>query len=158
MPIISAPSTLPRAFITMSKSTLFGIHPRSKALTTQQNLHVHRAQTGFSMIEVLISMVVLSIGFFGIISLQAVSMKMTYDAELLAQASLLVNTMAEKVRVHKQPMDIAPWQDQVRRLLPDGSGSVRHQTQVVTISVAWLESADSTVQGGRRDYTLTVWL
>ncbi|HGG59496.1 MAG TPA: type IV pilus modification protein PilV [Gammaproteobacteria bacterium] len=56
------------------------------------------SESGFSMIEVLISMVVLSVGLLGMAQLQIFSMKMNHSAYLRTQASLLAEDMIERMR------------------------------------------------------------
>jgi type IV pilus assembly protein PilV len=56
--------------------------------------------SGFSLIEVLITVVVLSIGLLGLASLQANSMQMNREAFMRTQAILLAYDMADRMRAN----------------------------------------------------------
>lgn len=60
---------------------------------------VHR-QTGFSMIEVLISLLVLSIGLLGLAFLQGQGMKYNTDAYLRTQATILAYDIVDRMRAN----------------------------------------------------------
>jgi len=105
---------------------------------------------GTTLVEVLVSMVVLATGLTGMMSLQVVSLRVTHDALLMTRATMLAQDMAE--RLYANPAgytsgaysmvdagehsdcftvagcspaamaatDVAQWQALVSRLLPDG--------------------------------------
>lgn len=58
-------------------------------------------QQGVSMIEVLVSIVVVAIGILGLTALQGVSMKNTTSANLRSTASLLTRDMADRMRANQ---------------------------------------------------------
>ena len=58
------------------------------------------AQHGFAMIEVLISVVILSVGLLGLAGLQVVGMKGTQHANMKTQATLLTQSLLEKIRAN----------------------------------------------------------
>lgn len=60
-----------------------------------------RRQYGFSLIEVLIAVVVLSIGLLGVAGLQLFSLKSVKAAELADQASLRAYDMSERMRANR---------------------------------------------------------
>ena len=107
-------------------------------------------QHGFSMLELLITLLLFSIGFLGIASLQVQSLRMAGDAELGGRAKLLVHSLADKLRAHRGDVSIAEWQDQVERELPRGKGSLEQANRMYTISVEWTESQDSVVDNARK--------
>ena len=55
---------------------------------------------GFSLIEVLVALLILSFGVLGVAKMQLVGLRGTNDAYLQGQASLLVNSMAERIRAN----------------------------------------------------------
>ena len=55
---------------------------------------------GFTLIEVLIAVLVLSIGLLGLASLQANSLRNNYSAYMRSQASILANDMADRIRAN----------------------------------------------------------
>lgn len=60
-----------------------------------------RRQTGFSLIEVLIAIVVLSFGLLGMVGLQAASLQANRDARLQSAAIVLAREFAEMMRGNK---------------------------------------------------------
>lgn len=58
------------------------------------------SQTGFTLIEVLVSVLVLSIGLLGLASLQANSLRYNSDSSVQTQATYLANDMADRMRAN----------------------------------------------------------
>ncbi len=58
--------------------------------------------SGFSLIEILVSLVVLSIGLMGLAGLQLASLKGSNDAHYRTQASLLIMDLADRMRANQQ--------------------------------------------------------
>lgn len=54
-------------------------------------------QRGTSLVEVLVTILITSIGILGVASLQAVAMKMTHSSYLRTQATLLASDLAERM-------------------------------------------------------------
>ena len=59
-----------------------------------------RRAAGFTLIEVLVSMVILAIGLLGLASLQALALKNNKDAYLFSQASLLAYEMGDRIKAN----------------------------------------------------------
>ena len=57
--------------------------------------------TGFSLIEVLVSMVILAIGLLGLGALQGISLKNNQDAYLYSQANALAYEMSDRIKANK---------------------------------------------------------
>lgn len=68
-------------------------------------------QSGFTLIEVLIATVVMSIGLLGLAALQSQGMRFSHDSYLIAVATQQAEDMAERMRAN--PVETAK---------PDGSG------------------------------------
>lgn len=62
----------------------------------------HCRQAGFSLIEVLVTMVVLSIGLLGIAGMQASGLRNNHAAYTKTQATNLAMDMAERIRANPQ--------------------------------------------------------
>jgi type IV pilus assembly protein PilV len=60
-----------------------------------------KAAHGFSLIEVLVSIVVLSFGLLGMVGMQAASMQANRDARLQSAAAVLARELAEMIRGNK---------------------------------------------------------
>lgn len=61
-----------------------------------------RMQSGFSLIEVMIAAVVLSIGILGIAGLQIVAMKGTHQSYMKQQAMGIIHSLTERMHSNKQ--------------------------------------------------------
>jgi type IV pilus assembly protein PilV len=55
-------------------------------------------QSGFSLIEIMIAAVILSIGILGVVSLQVISMKGTHQSYMKHQAMSIVQSLTERMR------------------------------------------------------------
>lgn len=114
-----------------------------------------RRQRGFSLLEVLISVVILSIGLLGIAGLQLNGLRFAHNANLLYIASQQANDMADRMRANRAGVmaraydnldsggtvpscistgcsasqmataDAAEWGSSLSQALPSGSGKVR---------------------------------
>ncbi len=119
---------------------------------------------GFSLLEVLISLIILSIGLLGLAALQATSLKANHGAYQRSQAIFLAYDMMDRMRANRTaalagsynramgdaaptPGDLATrdvndWLTVfVNVLLPAGDGSIAcsNATNVCTVVVAWDE-------------------
>ena len=65
-----------------------------------QKYYSKKQVSGFAMIEVLISVVILSVSLLGLAGLQVVGMKGTQHAVMTTQASLLTQRLSEKIRAN----------------------------------------------------------
>jgi type IV pilus assembly protein PilV len=59
-------------------------------------------QTGFTLIEVMVTVIVLAIGLLGLAGLQATSLRFNSSAYLRSQATNLAYDMADRMRVNRQ--------------------------------------------------------
>lgn len=60
---------------------------------------------GFSLLELLVSVVILAIGLLGMAALQSNSMRFNHDAHLRAVAISQVNTMIDRMRANNQGIE-----------------------------------------------------
>ncbi|MGB7931059.1 MAG: type IV pilus modification protein PilV [Gammaproteobacteria bacterium] len=68
-----------------------------------------RTQIGFSLLEVLIALVVLSIGLLGHSKIQALGVRASAEANLRTQATFLVNDMMERMRANREASSHNPY-------------------------------------------------
>ena len=119
-------------------------------------------QHGATLIEVLIAVVVLSIGLLGLAGLQATSVKSNHSAYQRSQATLLAYDLADRMRANRTEAltnayevdfptssnsnsvsgsqaakDIAEWLNSLARTLPEGTGKVEKNGTLVIIHVRW---------------------
>ena len=63
-------------------------------------------QTGFSLLEVLIALLILSIGLLGIAGLQVTSKRTNFDAVQRTTATMLALEMLERIRANASQLDV----------------------------------------------------
>ncbi len=122
-------------------------------------------QTGFTLIEVLIAVIVLSIGLLGLAGLQSTGLRNSHDAYVRTLAATLANDMADRIRANMAgfnaghydntaaysancenntgctPQQMAQydtflWQQNLGAL-PSGQGNVATNGALVTVTVRW---------------------
>lgn len=108
------------------------------------------AARGFSMIETLIALVLLSIGLMGLLGLQARAARMSTDTEDMTRASLLANEIASSMWVSTSaatvtPAQISAWNaraaDPTSGGMRDGTVSVTTAGKIATITITWRSSS-----------------
>jgi type IV pilus assembly protein PilV len=62
----------------------------------------YRAERGVGLIEVLIAMVVLSVGLLGLAGLQAKALQLAHQADIRSQATFLAYEMADRMRANRE--------------------------------------------------------
>ncbi|HED14578.1 MAG TPA: type IV pilus modification protein PilV [Gammaproteobacteria bacterium] len=122
---------------------------------------------GFTLIEVMISMIVLAIGLLGIAMMQVHGMNFTTGAYARTQASYLVNEILDEMRMSATPTNyistgsngncspllvsdtnnLACWYAQVgsTNVLPNGGACISSASGVYTVEVYWsrLKTSDA---------------
>lgn len=128
-----------------------------------------RKSSGFTLIEVLIALVVLSIGMLGIAALYLDSLRASRAALARTQAVTLAADIGERIRANRDPADaydcagvcdpdvppglnavadadITGWLDAIAASLPEGStgeltyaAGLANQTDSYTVVVSWPE-------------------
>jgi len=119
-----------------------------------------KASAGFSLVEVLISIVILSIGLLGMAGLTAASMNGTNEAYYRSQATVLADDILDRMRANPLParggqynigagpvytaaggtmarFDCQEWVNTVSTNLPGGVGIVTVAAGVATIDITW---------------------
>lgn len=66
-----------------------------------QIMILNHRQQGFGLLEVLISILVLAVGFLGIAALQTQSLRFNHEAYLRTQATVLANDIADRMRANR---------------------------------------------------------
>jgi type IV pilus assembly protein PilV len=124
-----------------------------------------RSIGGFTLVEVLVTLVILSVGLLGIAALHTASLRNSLDSALRSQASALAADIADRMRGNRNaalagnydiaigstrtvisgsPLvdrDINAWKTQLAQVLPGGDGSIVRTGDVFTITVQWGERA-----------------
>lgn len=112
-----------------------------------------QAQHGFGLVEVLVALLVFSIGLVGMIGLQARAAQFSSQAEDRARAAMLANdlvaTMWTEGSTALDEATLAAWRERVAdgsgRGLPGGEGELSEPDAdgVVTITIEWTPPADA---------------
>jgi len=128
--------------------------------------HGHK---GFSLLEVLITILILSVGLLGMASLQLNAMKFNQMAAVRSHATVLAYDIADRMRANRTvaksggyviaidaaasgtsiaQTDLADWKSSLDRYLPGGLGAVSvsgASGDMVTVTIQW----DETRVGGQ---------
>lgn len=127
---------------------------------------------GFTLIEVLVSLLILAIGVLGIIALQFKGLKYNYDANVRSQITFLANDIADRIRLNQTNAasyvstytagtthtacnnataadaenDLNCWHDFIDQALPFGSTAniTGPATGLYTISLGWTDRENET--------------
>ena len=127
---------------------------------------IHKIQQGFSLLEVLIAIVVLSIGLLGLAGLQASSLRNNHSAYLRSQATFLATDIIDRMRANRLAalggsydiaMNAAPptgtsvvktdlnqWLTALANQLPAGDGAIARNGTLFTVTIQWDDNRDST--------------
>ena len=104
----------------------------------------HRDESGIALIEVLISLLIFSLGILGLVGLQANASKISYDAEDRSRASLMANEIISDMWTKKTSTpSTTAWQSRVADTtisgLPEGVGTISAPdvNNVVTVTITW---------------------
>lgn len=121
---------------------------------------------GLTLVEILIALLVISIGLLGVAGLHAMSLRNNYDALMRSHASALAADMIDRMRANRAAVtdggdydgitvdadivvkddssqatiDVAEWKDTLASQLPDGKGAITvNASGIVRIEVQWFE-------------------
>lgn len=125
-------------------------------------IHTRHTTRGFTLLEILVAIVVLSIGLLGLAGLMASSLKNSHSAYVRTQATWLAYDALDRMRANRSvalangydlalgaspggsglaATDLAEWDAALASTLPDGDGSISvqavGQSRFVTIIVQW---------------------
>lgn len=138
-----------------------------------------RNQKGFSLLEILVTLVILSFGLLGIAGIIVNSLKSNQSSYSRTQASWLANDIIDRMRANRSTAEVVPspyslamsasaptdasipsvdlkdWRDALASALPSGAGSVAVDatSSNVTVVVQW---DNSHAVGGASNEKITV--
>ena len=139
----------------------------------QYRTHSHCSQSGTTLIEVLITVVLVSIGLLGLAGLQLTTVQNSNSSGERFEATTLAHDILERMRANRQPAlsgeynlalgaapaganlvgdDLNEWRDALA-VLPNGDGSIDVTAGVVTIEVQWTDASDDNA-GDSRDMSV----
>lgn len=108
-------------------------------LSAIQRLNFSRSR-GFSLLELLISLLIFAIGFLGLVSLQHLNFRLTQDTVLQSAAMTLADNLVEQLKVNKPSAIEGSWQKSIEDSLPNAQATLVKQGEYFDIKVQWLES------------------
>lgn len=123
-----------------------------------------KSQQGFSLLEALVTIVVLAVGLLGLAFLQAQGLQLNTSAYSRTQASILASDIIDRMRLNPTNVasyntelntpnpadcvfttaqdaqnDLDCWTQRLQTTLPSGDGDVIVAGGVVTVTVSWQE-------------------
>jgi len=130
-------------------------------LTANPDNHAPLQQAGFTLIEVLIAVLLLSVGLLGLAGLQTASLRNNGSALMRSQATTIAYDILDQMRAGVSPANpnyspyetsgltcnssastaLSDWQQELCQL-PGGEGKINVTGNTVTVSVQWLEKWD----------------
>ena len=140
-------------------------------------MFTRNAETGFTLLEVLIALLVLSFGLLGLAALQAYSVKANQSANFRSQATALASMMLDNMRANRANIgsyysddyedvdcedapdtstvaarDLSVWRSKINCVLPLGRGAVaRISDNEMAVCIRWSdarwESGSGTSEG-----------
>ncbi len=104
--------------------------------------HLHRREHGVTLIEVLIAMLVLSIGLLGLAGLYLNALRASQDMHFRVLASIAAEDMGEHIRITGDSDGyLNGWQTDLGNRLPGGQGAVAPGTDTHVVTVTWNQRA-----------------
>ncbi len=116
-----------------------------------------KTSLGMALIEVLVSVVLFSIGILGLLAVHARSAQYSGDSEDRTRAALLASELASSMwaqnSVSLDTTTISSWQTAVSSTssggLPNGAGSVSVNGSIATITITWQAPWKSSSEANR---------
>jgi type IV pilus assembly protein PilV len=127
-----------------------------------------KRNSGFSLIEVLIALVIISVGLIGLAALQARGLQYNQGAYLRSQANVLAYDMIDRMRINRASaqagaynlsltasapsgstlaaQDLANWLGLLAGSLPAGDGEVSCDATLCSVRVTWQEADGATYE------------
>lgn len=140
--------------------------------------HTRKAQSGFTLLEVLVTMVVMALGLLGYAGLQMASLKNSASAYQRSQATILAYDMIDRMRVNRTQAvagtynitfgavptaagvagdDLVNWKQLVENALPGGEAAITVDgTGNTLLTIRWADKRDRSASANSTFNTQTV--
>jgi len=145
-------------------------------------MDIMKKSKGFTLVEVLVTVVIMAIGLLGLAGLQVNALRNNLSAEQRAKAAQLVYDMSDRMRANVAggtdytsaaaeesncvaiPVvgctptqlakhDVFEWQNEINNALPGGQGDVSEAAGVFTITVNWDDNRDGVLNASDAFFT-----
>lgn len=102
---------------------------------------------GITLIEVVITLLILAVGLLGVSALQAFALQSSQMAAQRTLATTLATRVADEYRAYRSlpmpPADVRDdWTAEVARVLPNGTLTHARNGDVITITVRWRDDRE----------------
>jgi len=137
----------------------------SNTVRSQRNL---LSQRGMTLIEILVTLILISVGLLGVAALQLTSLRSNQEAYVRSQASSLAGDILDRMRANQHGLndyatavnglgvagtvardDLIAWQAAIDAVLPGDpavkGGGIAINGNIVTITIGWGERASDGV-------------
>jgi type IV pilus assembly protein PilV len=132
-----------------------------------------RAQEGMTLIEVLVALLILSVGLLGAAAFQLNALKYTDSSRMTSQASFIAYDMMDRIRANAgadytvtppttgnltvaRDQDLYDFTSNIASMLgATAMGSVTLNQRVYTITITWDDSRAANAANSRRSFVLT---
>lgn len=156
------PNNLSFAVTCGSQQSLGRLDSDRRRSVNRLDLAISSTQRGVSLIEVLITLLVLSVGLIGLAGLQMVSIQANKSAYYRSQATLLAYDIADRMRANQVQAntdvyflnypasstahevsgnqankDLSEWLNALAQTLPDGTAAISRDERLLSISIRW---------------------
>jgi type IV pilus assembly protein PilV len=129
-------------------------------LKPQKNFTNKKTQAGILLIEVMIAVLIFSIGLLGLVGLQAVSTKNTTNAEERTRASMLANDIVSIMWVKNSlnpSAEVAAWKilvaDSTKSGLSNATGDVTVVANIATVTITWKSPSKKSTENSNQYFT-----
>jgi type IV pilus assembly protein PilV len=120
-----------------------------------------RNARGMTLIEVLVALVVLSVGLLGIAGMQMTTLRNNLGAHLRSQATVLAYDITDRMRANRnraidnnyligygapptgsaiEQIDLRTWKTTLANTLPGGDGQIQRVGNLFRITIRWTEN------------------
>ena len=156
-------------------------------MTSHSSHTPHHRQHGFTLTEVLIAVVLLSIGLLSMAQMQANGLRSAHSAYLRSQATILAGDILDSMRANfgtstgpvlsgdydltftefsalpstgtsTAEQYLILWKDNVTSLFPNGGGQIARAGNTVSVSIRWKDSRQNEVDQAFRIFQVDTTL
>ncbi len=129
-----------------------------------KSLREFKVNQGFTLLEVLIAVMVLSIGLLGLANLQSVGVRVGHDSELRTRAAFLAYEVLDIIRANSDGVSgrvnnpnsfrlafgatsstaqaapwLQPWLNRIPQELPNGQAGIEVNGNQIVVTLSWRE-------------------